>query len=146
MKSAYRIPTGKFAITEHFASQMTATNEPITEIVVSSMITAPHDGHTTRAKETAEIRGLAWDGGYGIRRVDISTDGGKTWRGAELERDVGRFAFRSFRFGFVPRRAGTYQVMAKATNALDQTQGDNLIFNPAGYNNNVPRPLTITVV
>ena len=146
MKSAYRIPTGKFAITEHFASQMTATNEPITEIVVNSMITAPHDGHTTRAKETAEIRGLAWDGGYGIRRVDISTDGGKTWRGAELERDVGRFAFRSFRFGFVPRRAGTYQVMAKATNALDQTQGDNLIFNPAGYNNNVPRPLTITVV
>ena len=63
MKSAYRIPTGKFAITEHFASQMTATNEPITEIVVSSMITAPQIGDVVRANATAEIRGFAWDGG-----------------------------------------------------------------------------------
>ncbi len=146
MKNAYRIPTGKFSIIQHFVSQMTAANEPITEIVVNSMITAPLAGGIMRAKETAEIRGLAWDGGYGIRRVDISTDGGVKWREAELGKDVGRFAFRAFRFRFTPPRAGVYQVMAKAGNAAQQTQADQLIFNPAGYHNNVPRPLTITVV
>jgi DMSO/TMAO reductase YedYZ molybdopterin-dependent catalytic subunit len=146
MKSAYRIPTGMFSFSQHFDSQMTPANEPITEMVVNSMITAPQDGHAIRANETAEIRGLAWDGGYGIRGVDISTDGGKTWRGAELERDVGRFAFRSFRFAFAPPRAGTYQVLARATNALGQTQADKLIFNPAGYHNNVVRPLTLNVI
>ena len=102
MTGAYRIPTGKFPIVQHFLSQMTAANEPITEMVVNSMITAPDDGHTMRAAETAEIRGLAWDGGYGINRVEISVDGGETWREAALGNDLGRFAFRSFRFPFTP--------------------------------------------
>ena len=145
MKSAYRIPAGKFPIVRHFVSQMTAANEPITEMVVNSMITAPQAGSTLRATQTAEIRGLAWDGGYGIRSVDISADGGATWREAELGTDIGRFAFRAFRFEFTPARAGKYQVIAKATNLAGQTQVDRLIFNPAGYHNNVMRPLTIDV-
>jgi DMSO/TMAO reductase YedYZ molybdopterin-dependent catalytic subunit len=146
MKNAYRIPTGKFSIIQHFVSQMTAANEPITEMVVNSMITAPEEGHVMRAGETAEIRGLAWDGGYGIQRVEISADGGAAWREAELGKAVGRFAFRSFHLLFTPPRAGQHQVMAKASNALGQTQADKLIFNPAGYHNNVARPLTVNVV
>jgi DMSO/TMAO reductase YedYZ molybdopterin-dependent catalytic subunit len=143
MKNAYRIPNGKFPIVQHFLSQMTAANEPITEMVVNSMVTAPQQGHTMRAAETAEIRGLAWDGGYGIRRVEISVDGGQDWQEAELGKDVGRFAFRAFRFAFKPPRQGTYQVLARASNGVGQTQADKLIFNPAGYHNNVIRPLTI---
>jgi DMSO/TMAO reductase YedYZ molybdopterin-dependent catalytic subunit len=145
MTGAYRIPTGKFPIVQHFLSQMTAANEPITEMVVNSMITAPDDGHTMRAAETTEIRGLAWDGGYGINRVEISVDGGETWREAALGNDFGRFAFRSFRFPFTPAQAGKYQVMARASNSVGQIQAEKLIFNPAGYHNNVMRPLTINV-
>ena len=145
MKSAYRIPTGKFPIVQHFLPQMAATNEPITEMVVNSMITAPQDGHTMRTAETADIRGLAWDGGYGISRVEISMDGGETWREAALGKDIGRFAFRSFRFAFTPPRAGKYQVMARASNGVGQTQAEKLIFNPAGYHNNVIRPLIVNV-
>ena len=33
--------------------------------------------------------------------------------------------------------------MAKASNVIGQTQAESLIFNPAGYHNNVVRPLTI---
>jgi len=146
MKSAYRIPTGEFPIVQHFVSQMTAANEPITEMVVNSMITAPRDGDTVHAAETSEIRGLAWDAGYGIRRVEISTDGGKTWREAELGKDKGRFAFRAFRLPFRLPRPGRYEVMARASNSVGQTQAEKLIFNPAGYHNNVIRPLTINVV
>lgn len=146
VKKAYRIPAGKFPIVRRFLSQMTAVDEPITEMVVNSMITAPQDGYTLHTGQSVEIRGLAWDGGYGIRSVDISADGGATWREAELGQDNGRFAFRSFRFAFAPARAGKYQVMAKATNAVGQTQVDRLIFNPAGYHNNVMRPLIIDVL
>ena len=146
MRNAYRIPTGKFPIVQHFLSQMTATNEPITEMVINSMITAPQQGHTMQASETADIRGLAWDGGYGIRRVEISVDSGATWREAELGKDVGRFAFRSFRFSFKPPGIGKYEVMARASNTLGQTQAEKLIFNSAGYHNNVVRPVTINVM
>ncbi|MGA8610913.1 MAG: molybdopterin-dependent oxidoreductase, partial [Xanthobacteraceae bacterium] len=146
MQNAYRIPTGKFPIVQHFLSQMTATNEPITEMVINSMITAPQQGHTMQASETADIRGLAWDGGYGIRRVEISVDSGATWRGAELGKDVGRFAFRSFRFSFKPPGTGKYEVMARASNTLGQTQAEKLIFNSAGYHNNVIRPVAINVM
>ena len=145
MKSAYRIPSAKFPIVQHFLSQMTTANEPITEMVVNSMITAPQEGHTMRAAETADIRGLAWDGGYGIGRVEISVDRGETWREAALGKDVGRFGFRSFQFPFTPARAGKYQLMARASNGVGQIQADKLIFNPAGYHNNVIRPLTIDV-
>jgi DMSO/TMAO reductase YedYZ molybdopterin-dependent catalytic subunit len=146
MKGAYRIPTGEFPVVQHFLTQMTAANEPITEMVVNSMITAPAQGHTLRAAETAEVRGLAWDGGYGVRRVEISVDGGNTWREAALGKDVGRFAFRAFAFPFTPARAGKYQVLARASNSIGQTQAEKLIFNPAGYHNNVIRPLTINVL
>jgi sulfite dehydrogenase (cytochrome) subunit A len=145
MKNAYRIPAGQFPNVAHFVSQMTATNEPITEMVVNSMITAPAQDHSMRVEETADIRGLAWDGGYGIGYVEISSDGGATWRGAELGNDLGRFAFRAFRFAFTPTRPGKYQLIARARNAVGQTQADRLIFNPAGYHNNVPRPVIINV-
>jgi hypothetical protein len=99
-----------------------------------------------QAAETVEMRGLAWDGGYGISRVELSIDGGATWQDAELGKDLGRFAFRAFRLPFKPSRSGMYQVLARAANVVGQTQADKLIFNAAGYHNNVPRPLTITVL
>ena len=70
----------------------------------------------------------------------------ETWREAELGKDVGRFAFRVFRFAFAPPRPGRYQVMARPSNTIGQTQAQKLIFNPAGYHNNVVRPLTVNAV
>jgi DMSO/TMAO reductase YedYZ molybdopterin-dependent catalytic subunit len=145
MKSAYRIPVGKFPVVQHFETQMTEANEPITEMLVNSLITAPAPGHKARAGSAIEVRGIAWDGGYGIRRVEVSSDDGKTWHAASLGADGGRFAFRPWRFRFTAPRAGKYEIRARASNAVGQTQADALIFNPAGYHNNVARPLTIVV-
>jgi len=78
--------------------------------------------------------------------VEISTDGGETWREAELGEDIGRFAFRVFRFDFVPPQPGRYQVMARASNTIGQTQAEKLIFNPPGYHNNVARPVIVNAV
>ena len=106
MKKAYRIPTGKFPIVQHFLSQMTAANEPITEMVVNSMITAPQEGHTMRA---------GGDGRHSRPRLGrrlrhqrawkSRIDGGETWREAELGKDIGRFAFRSLPLSLSRRRA-----------------------------------------
>jgi DMSO/TMAO reductase YedYZ molybdopterin-dependent catalytic subunit len=59
MKSAYRIPTGKFPIVGHFLSQMTDASEPITEMVVNSLIAFPANGEQVRVGQPVEIEGIA---------------------------------------------------------------------------------------
>lgn len=146
MKNAYRIPLGKFPIRDRFTSQETAVNTPITEIVVNSLITNINDGQTFRLGQVIEVKGMAWDGGYGINMVEISTDGGKTWHEAELGKDYGRYSWRQFTYRFKPSKKGTYTIMAKASNRLGQTQTFELIWNPAGYHHNVVQKINIKVV
>ena len=141
MKPAYRIPVGKFPVVARFASQEDATSTPITEMVVNSLITSHRDGAKVKAGKVT-VSGLAWDGGYGIRAVDISTDGGKTWSSAQLGEDLGRYAFRPWSFELGAKR-GKNTVMANAINAIGQTQTAALIFNPAGYHNNVMQNITL---
>ena len=145
MKVAYRIPNGKFPVIERFLSQENETSTPITEMVVNSLITSPAEGRRFRAGQPVDVNGIAWDGGYGIRLVEVSIDDGRTWHEASLGKDDGRFAFRAWRYRCIPEGVGTHRIMAKATNRVGQTQVDTLIFNPAGYHNNVIRPTTITV-
>ena len=141
MNPAYRIPVGKFPIRDRFVSQENAANTPITEIVVNSLITSHRDGAKVKAGKVT-VSGMAWDGGYGIRTVQVSTDGGKTWSTAALGQDLGRFAFRPWSFDLTAKR-GKNTVTVNATNKLGQSQTSELIFNPAGYHNNVMQNITL---
>jgi DMSO/TMAO reductase YedYZ molybdopterin-dependent catalytic subunit len=145
MNPAYRIPLGKFPLVTRFTSQDTATNTPITEMVVNSLITSPADGTKVTVGRPVIIGGIAWDGGYGIRAVEVSSDDGKTWAAAALGEDLGRFAFRTFSYSFSPNRRGKQTVMARATNTIGQGQTSELIHNPAGYHHNVFHGITLDV-
>jgi DMSO/TMAO reductase YedYZ molybdopterin-dependent catalytic subunit len=141
MNPAYRVPVGKFPLRDRFITQETAVNTPITEIVVNSLITSHREGDKVKPGKIT-ISGMAWDGGYGIRRVEVSSDGGKTWADAKLGQDLGPFAFRPWSFEITAKK-GKNSVMINATNAIGQTQTSALIFNPAGYHNNVMQNLTL---
>lgn len=142
MNPAYRIPKGRFPVVDRFVSQETEANTPITEMVVNSLVTNLREGMTYKANSPLFVRGIAWDGGYGIARVEVSRDGGKLWELAELGADLGRFSWRQWSFAFVPK-PGDYVVMAKATNRIGATQTFDLVFNPAGYHNNVVQRIPI---
>ena len=141
MNPAYRIPLGEFPIVARFVSQETATTTPITEMVVNSLITSHVDGAQVAVGEVM-VRGLAWDGGYCIRTVEASTDGGQSWTAAMLGDDLGRYAFRPWSF-VLPAKPGENTVMVNATNKIGQTQTAALLFNPAGYHNNVMQSVTL---
>jgi len=111
-------------------------------MVVNSLVTNLREGMTYKANSPLFVRGIAWDGGYGIARVEVSRDGGKLWELAELGADLGRFSWRQWSFAFVPK-PGDYVVMAKATNRIGATQTFDLVFNPAGYHNNVVQRIPI---
>lgn len=141
MTPAYRIPLGLFPVVSRFTSQETATNTPITEIVVNSLITSHADGANVKTGKIT-MSGLAWDGGYGITAVDVSADGGKTWSAAALGDDLGRYAFRPWSFALGAKK-GKNTVMVNAINKIGQTQTSSLLFNGAGYNNNVMQNITL---
>jgi DMSO/TMAO reductase YedYZ molybdopterin-dependent catalytic subunit len=147
MKAAYRIPLGKFPVVTRFTSQENASNTtPITEMVVNSLITSPATDSTVRLGSTATVAGVAWDAGYGIQFVEVSLDDGRSWSQAALGEDLGRFAFRPWKYSFVPRVRGKYIVKARATNQIGQTQTTQLIANPAGYHHNLIQSLTLDAV
>ncbi|XP_076124210.1 sulfite oxidase, mitochondrial [Alosa pseudoharengus] len=59
----------------------------IQELPIQSAITQPADGATVdRSMEEVTVRGYAWSGGgREVVRVDVTTDGGKTWHIAQLQ-------------------------------------------------------------
>ena len=145
MQKAYRVPRGMFPVERPFVSQENDKTVPITEIVVNALITEPDDGAQVPAGGFA-VRGIAWDGGHGIARVDVSTDGGTTWAAAALGQDAGRFAFRPWSFAVGPLPAGNVSVLARAASANGAVQPAKLVFNPAGYHHNVMPSLTLQAV
>ena len=53
-----------------------------------SVITTPSGGQVLLDKGFYNISGLAWSGRGKIKRVDVSVDGGRSWRNARLETPV----------------------------------------------------------
>ena len=144
MKSAYRIPIGKFPLVTRFISQETEVNTPITEMVVNSLITSHKDGAREKVGRVA-VGGIAWDGGYGIRTVEVSTDGGNSWVPTKLGGDFGRYAFRPWEYEFSTKR-GKNTITARAINEVGQIQTASLILNPAGYHHNVMQTVTVDAI
>jgi hypothetical protein len=60
-----------------------------------------------------------------------------------LGQDLGPYAFRPWSFALNAKR-GKNTVMVNAINKIGQSQTGELIFNPAGYHNNVMQNITLT--
>lgn len=58
------------------------------EMEAKSVITSPSGDMTLEGPGFHEITGLAWSGRGAIRRVDVSSDAGRTWRRAMLQGPV----------------------------------------------------------
>src|SRR5262249_26257752 len=76
------------------ARQFTFVMEP------KSLITRPSGGDRLARPGFYELSGIAWSGRGAIARVEITTDGGATWRAAELQSPVLPRAHTRFCFGW----------------------------------------------
>jgi DMSO/TMAO reductase YedYZ molybdopterin-dependent catalytic subunit len=144
MKGAYRVPTGAFP-GARFTSQETPETTPITQILVNSLITAPAPDTRLRHNRPAELHGWSWDGGTGISAVDVSTNGGLNWHAATLDKDLGRFAWRGFRFPLDTSKAGPLAIAVRATSRGGEQQPEKLTVNPGGYHDNKILSLALEV-
>ena len=101
------------------------------------------DGGRVAAGAPLAVKGIAFDGGQGIREVAFSTDGGQSWRAATLGADLGRYSFREFHFGFTPS-TGAHDLRVRAWNRSGQSQPMEALWQPAGSMRNVVEAVRIT--
>jgi DMSO/TMAO reductase YedYZ molybdopterin-dependent catalytic subunit len=144
MKSAYRIPTGKFP-GARFASQENEQTTPITEILINSLVTSHADGARLVRGRPAQIAGWAWDGGSGISTVEISLDEGQSWRPAQLGEAPSAYSWRGFSLALDTSKAGPVHIAVRATGRNGARQPEKLTPNPAGYHHNIIQTLTLEV-
>jgi hypothetical protein len=141
MKPAYRIPDNDCACVE--PGKTPAATRPIGRFTVRSFITSLTDGARLPAGQPVAVRGIAFDGGHGIREVAYSTDGGSSWQPATLGTEIGRYSFREFRFGFTPS-AGVHDIRVRAWNRAGQVQPLEASWQPAGYMRHVVESVRVT--
>jgi len=143
MDPAYRIPdTECAAIAPGTAPKKTV---PISRFNVRSFITSLADGAQLRAGVRQIVKGIAFDGGHGIREVLFSEDDGRTWLAGELGKDLGKFSFREWTVAFTPTAEGERKLRVKATNMLGQSQPLDPLWNPSGYMRNVVETVTVKI-
>ena len=94
-----------------------------------------------------ELAGIAFSGGYRIRDVIVSVDGGKNWGQAKLGKNLGKYSWIQWTYSWKPAKKGSYTLMAKATNEIGESQpaAQDKLWNPSGYMRNNVEPVTVKV-
>jgi len=144
MKPAYRIPDNPCACME--PDQKGVNMVPINRMNVRSFITSLADGAKVKGGHPHEVKGIAFDGGFGIARVLLSTDGGKTWAETRLGKDHGKYSYREWRAAFTPKTGKRYELACLAINTIGESQRFTPRWNPAGYMRNVVETVRVTAV
>jgi hypothetical protein len=142
--TAYRIPDTAGACVE--PGFVPKTTVPISRFNVRSFITSIADQGVLQVGREERLRGIAFDGGAGIREVLVSNDGGQSWKAATLGADLGRYSFREWHLPFIPSQPGRLELLVKATNRLGESQPMDALWNPAGYMRNVVEKVRVEVL
>ena len=140
---AYRIPANSCGCTQPGQSGFAST--PINRFNVRSFITNFKNDATCRAETETTIKGIAFDGGFGIKQVLVSLDNGLNWRATTLGDDYGKYSFRQWR-AIVQLPKGTHSIKVCATNQIDQSQPMQPLWNPPGYMRNCVETIQLHAV
>ena len=91
------------------------------------------------------LHGRAWSGAADVTEVEVSTDGGSTWDGAELApATLGRWAWRPWRFVW-DAEPGEHELCCRARDAEGNEQPLEPVWNVGGYANNAVQRVPVTV-
>ena len=68
------------------------------------------------------VAGVTFSGDRGIQKVEVSTDGGKTWQPASLYDPLSKYTWLFWRFGWNPPGSGSYKLTVRATDGQGNLQ------------------------
>jgi len=96
--------------------------KPCMELGCKSIILYPIEEDSPLPRGRHVVKGYAWSGAGAVRKVEVSTNGGKTWQPARLEDHNDRWLWRRWTFLWNVDRPGRYSIMARATDEAGRVQ------------------------
>jgi DMSO/TMAO reductase YedYZ molybdopterin-dependent catalytic subunit len=122
---------------------------PVTRMLPRSLLIPPGiPDFLTRARfleaGPCPLAGRAWSGFAPVERVEVSADGGATWKDAVLGEPLGEFAWRGWRFDW-DARPGEHVLSCRATDGAGNVQPLEPAWNLGGYCNNAVQRVHVTV-
>ncbi|OCA84027.1 sulfite oxidase [Bacillus sp. FJAT-27225] len=118
---------------------------PVTTINVNSTIQKPLDMEILNTGNHV-IKGIAWTGNGMISQVDVSVDGGSTWRPATLGQNKSEgYSWQAWSYEWTVSRKGEYAIMSKATDSYGRTQPAHAFWNRKGYGYNAIDTIKVKV-
>jgi DMSO/TMAO reductase YedYZ molybdopterin-dependent catalytic subunit len=115
-----------------FGPDHPAAGTPLTTQVVKSAFELARDARLA-VGTTTRLTGRSWSGNGHIRRVEVSTDGGATWRRADLFGPKVATGWRRWRIHWRPTAPGGQTLLARATDETGAGQPDVSPYNTLGY-------------
>ncbi len=112
-----------------------ATSPPVEDLRVKSLITRPLEGARV-TPGSVRVQGYAWAGVSGVKLVEVSIDGGKTWKAAGFSGDATPYAWRQWATEFDLKTPKKVTLMARATDGAGNVQPLEAKINASGYGNN----------
>lgn len=96
---------------------------PLAEMQIKAEIAQPVEGEIVPANSNVRVHGAAWTSDDEVTKVEISTDGGGSWKEANLIGKAIPNAWRLWNFEWrTPSRAGKQTLIARATDSRGRTQ------------------------
>ncbi|MEU2662848.1 sulfite oxidase [Micromonospora sp. NPDC007220] len=124
---------------------------PVTRIEPRALVRPP--GFPDFMSRTRVLRpgpctldGRAWSGHAPVVSVEVTTDGGASWRPAILDEQVGgEFAWRRWRYEWAAE-PGRHVLGARATDASGRSQPVEQAWNRGGFANNLVQRVEVVVL
>jgi DMSO/TMAO reductase YedYZ molybdopterin-dependent catalytic subunit len=95
---------------------------PISGILPKAAIARPSEQEIVPAGKPYKVAGAAWAGENKVSRVEVSTDGGKTWAAAKLTGEDKPFCWRFWEYDWTPAAAGPVKLVSRCVDDNGRTQ------------------------
>jgi DMSO/TMAO reductase YedYZ molybdopterin-dependent catalytic subunit len=117
---------------------------PLQDMAVKSEIVRPFAGEAL-ALGKQRVFGLAWAGEEPVGKVELSTDGGKTWGQTDLLGPWAPYSWTLWEYLWNVKNAGSYELLSRATSITGRTQPTEYDPLYSGYMIHFSRPISVRV-